>query len=289
MVSRRRRGAGLRRQVLRFGLEGLPDPPPLLTQADRAVPAPGADSETPASPSLRIQQGAQPRRTLMMRYVVCFLALAASLLPWAARGEDEPETPPPTVITIRPAASPVPALKYSLLPERREQIPGNAAIFYHRAIERPDRGPVPPAAPAADEGQDLAQTVAAEEEAVTRLAHSAAGDASPRGRQETPGKPRVQSARSRAGGPPRVLRLGVPAPRRGIQPDPRRHAGDAGAGPPAGPQDAAGNCRGTDRFGDPLAPDRTGRWADTSTRSNTLIQMLISAAITSRWPCRSRT
>ena len=40
------------------------------------------------------------------------------------------------MITIRPAASPVPALKYSLLPKPEEQIPGNAAIFYHRAIER---------------------------------------------------------------------------------------------------------------------------------------------------------
>ena len=32
-------------------------------------------------------------------------------------------------------AAPVPALKYRLLPERREQVAGNAAIFYHRAIE----------------------------------------------------------------------------------------------------------------------------------------------------------
>jgi len=38
---------GLRWQVLRFGLEGLPDPPPLLSQADGSAPAPGADSETP--------------------------------------------------------------------------------------------------------------------------------------------------------------------------------------------------------------------------------------------------
>ncbi len=38
---------GLRRQVLRFGLEGLPDPPPLLSQADGAAPAPGGGSELP--------------------------------------------------------------------------------------------------------------------------------------------------------------------------------------------------------------------------------------------------
>jgi hypothetical protein len=38
---------GLRQQVLRFGLEGLPDPPSLLSQADGSAPAPGAGSETP--------------------------------------------------------------------------------------------------------------------------------------------------------------------------------------------------------------------------------------------------
>ncbi|MGC8643221.1 MAG: hypothetical protein ACP5XB_25450, partial [Isosphaeraceae bacterium] len=71
----------------------------------------------------------------MMRVAVWTFALALGLLPWAAHGQDEDESPPPTVITIRPAASPVPALKYSLLPKPEEQIPGNAAIFYHRAIE----------------------------------------------------------------------------------------------------------------------------------------------------------
>ena len=71
-----------------------------------------------------------------MRLFVWSLACALGLLPWAARGQDETESPPPLVITIRPAASPVPALKYSLLPKPEEQIPGNAAIFYHRAIER---------------------------------------------------------------------------------------------------------------------------------------------------------
>ncbi len=37
---------GLRQQVLRFGLEGLPDVPPLLSQADGAGPAAGSNSET---------------------------------------------------------------------------------------------------------------------------------------------------------------------------------------------------------------------------------------------------
>jgi hypothetical protein len=69
-----------------------------------------------------------------MRASIWCLAFAAPLLPWAARGQDEAAWPP-TVITIRPAASPVPALRYSLLPKAGDQIPGNAAIFYHRAIE----------------------------------------------------------------------------------------------------------------------------------------------------------
>jgi hypothetical protein len=38
---------GLRRQVLRFGLEGLPELPSLLSQTDGAAPAFGTGSETP--------------------------------------------------------------------------------------------------------------------------------------------------------------------------------------------------------------------------------------------------
>ena len=46
-----------------------------------------------------------------------------------------PSPPPPTVIMIRPAPPPIPALKFRIIPERRTLIPGNAAVFYHRAIE----------------------------------------------------------------------------------------------------------------------------------------------------------
>jgi hypothetical protein len=70
-----------------------------------------------------------------MKYLsFVFPALAACLPLGAVRGADEAESSPP-VFLIRPAAEPVPALKYRLLPERRELVPGNAAIFYHRAIE----------------------------------------------------------------------------------------------------------------------------------------------------------
>ncbi len=71
----------------------------------------------------------------MMSYVITFLAMTVSQPPGPVRESDESDAPPPTVILIRPAASPVPALKYKLLPDRRGLIPGNAAIFYHRAIE----------------------------------------------------------------------------------------------------------------------------------------------------------
>ena len=41
-------GLGLKRQVLRFGLDGLPDPPPLLTQARGSAPAPRSISNPDA-------------------------------------------------------------------------------------------------------------------------------------------------------------------------------------------------------------------------------------------------
>jgi hypothetical protein len=46
------------------------------------------------------------------------------------------ENPPVTLIVLHPARVPVPALKYRLLPDRRNQVAGNAAVFYHRAIEQ---------------------------------------------------------------------------------------------------------------------------------------------------------
>jgi hypothetical protein len=70
--------------------------------------------------------------TLRFAYL---LGLAAATLHGTGQAQESPELPPPIVVKIRPAAAPVPALKYLLLPPRRELVPGNAAIFYHRAIE----------------------------------------------------------------------------------------------------------------------------------------------------------
>jgi hypothetical protein len=63
-----------------------------------------------------------------------WLAVAALASPARLRGQDA-ATAKSRQIVLRPAAAPVPALKYFLLPERRTLVPGNAAIFYHRAIE----------------------------------------------------------------------------------------------------------------------------------------------------------
>ena len=78
----------MRRQVLRFGVEGLPDPPSLASQSDGSVPR-----FTQPVASLRIRQGDEAWRALVMRPFVWSLAFAASLLPWAARGRMKPSLP----------------------------------------------------------------------------------------------------------------------------------------------------------------------------------------------------
>ncbi len=64
-----------------------------------------------------------------MRRMIALLLLLAARWPSAASRRQ-----PPTVITLRPAAEPVPALKYRLVPEHITLVPGNAAIFYHRGV-----------------------------------------------------------------------------------------------------------------------------------------------------------
>jgi hypothetical protein len=53
----------------------------------------------------------------------------------ATAADQAPPEPPPTAITVRPAGPPVPALRYRIVPERHALISGNAAVFYHRAVE----------------------------------------------------------------------------------------------------------------------------------------------------------
>ena len=66
----------------------------------------------------------------MKRGFACLTLLLAATLPAAAQPLDEPE---PIKLTIRPARVPTPALKYLLLPELKDQTPGNAALVYYRA------------------------------------------------------------------------------------------------------------------------------------------------------------
>src|SRR5262245_42363952 len=68
--------------------------------------------------------------------LVCLIALIPLTRP--ARGQEQPAAEPAKVETINlsvaPAAEPRPALKYRLLPAPHERQPGNAAIFYYRAL-----------------------------------------------------------------------------------------------------------------------------------------------------------
>src|SRR3954469_17166710 len=70
-----------------------------------------------------------------MNRTLALLAVSVAALGPSAAPAQAPPDPPPVTITLRPAAEPVPALKYRLVPERRALVPGNAATFYHRGIQ----------------------------------------------------------------------------------------------------------------------------------------------------------
>ncbi len=70
------------------------------------------------------------RRRIVFSGCVVVAALAA---PPFLHAQKEPAKP--TQIVLRPAAAPTPAMKYQILPGQRTLVPGNAAIFYHRAVE----------------------------------------------------------------------------------------------------------------------------------------------------------
>ncbi len=64
------------------------------------------------------------------------LLLTAAVLP--AQGKKEPA---PTRLELTPAGLPVPSLRFTLLPELREQAPGNAALHYRKAGKALDKVP----------------------------------------------------------------------------------------------------------------------------------------------------
>jgi len=71
---------------------------------------------------------------MILRLVAILAATAPLSLALVAPAAAQ-EEPPPKGLVVRPAKEPIPALHYRLLPEASDLIPGNAAIFYHRAIE----------------------------------------------------------------------------------------------------------------------------------------------------------
>lgn len=66
----------------------------------------------------------------MTRFAVALVLLPA----WCGSLAAEPHGEKPVVLALRPAPEPVPALRYLLLPELADQVPGNAAVVYHRAL-----------------------------------------------------------------------------------------------------------------------------------------------------------
>jgi len=74
----------------------------------------------------------------MNRRIVLVLASVFAGMAGAFAQEESQAPPPPSIpvvkMPLRPTAAPVPALRYTLLPELRETTPGNAALLYYRAF-----------------------------------------------------------------------------------------------------------------------------------------------------------
>lgn len=69
-----------------------------------------------------------------MKRTFVLLALAAVWTSSTVQAQPARDSTSITVV-LRPAPEPTPALKYSLVPKRRTLVPGNATVFYHRAIQ----------------------------------------------------------------------------------------------------------------------------------------------------------
>src|SRR5947209_606916 len=66
----------------------------------------------------------------MHRFLACLLVLPAAVSSLAA----QPGPGEPIRLTVHPAALPTPSLQHRLLPDRRDQGPGNAAALYYRSM-----------------------------------------------------------------------------------------------------------------------------------------------------------
>lgn len=65
-----------------------------------------------------------------MRWTFAILLISSAAL----QAQPEPPPIPVTILPVTPAAAPVPALRWKLLPELRDTTPGNAALLYYRAF-----------------------------------------------------------------------------------------------------------------------------------------------------------
>jgi hypothetical protein len=63
----------------------------------------------------------------------CFITCSLLFIASPVRSQETPEEV--VHVAIRPAVAPVPALKYQLLPDVRDQISGNAVVYYGRAAQ----------------------------------------------------------------------------------------------------------------------------------------------------------
>lgn len=94
----------------------------------------------------------------MLRSLVILLLTAAVVYAQPPGDPPAKDQPAPTIevrkLTVAPAASPQPSLKYELLPRLRDRTPGNAAMDYHRAYILRPGWPRDP-----KEGQKLDETI----------------------------------------------------------------------------------------------------------------------------------
>jgi hypothetical protein len=85
-------------------------------------------------------KGAQTRRNFAPRILLLTVLAGVGLSAVSLAGDnpkaDVPDEPPIMELLVSPAAEPVPALKYRLLPKLAEQTPGNGALDYRQALNR---------------------------------------------------------------------------------------------------------------------------------------------------------
>ena len=75
------------------------------------------------------------KSTYVVRNAIAYTIAVASLLPTGARGQEPAKAPAPLnprLLVVTPAATPIPALKYRLLPSVADLSPGDAAPVYLR-------------------------------------------------------------------------------------------------------------------------------------------------------------